>query len=123
MAISLQIEAPTLSEEVLQEITRDLCQTINSETDISAETQVGESVPGSRGEPITLAMLALSFLTSGAAVALFEVIKVYFERNATLKITFKRPDGETLEVGAENLRADQIDKTITIADAFIGKGS
>jgi hypothetical protein len=120
MSISLQIEESGLPEEDLQEITRELCQTINDETEISAELQVGESVPGSRGEPITIGVIALAFLTSGAAVALFKVIKAYFERNRSLKIIFKRSDGETLELGAENLSADQIDDTIAMAKAFVG---
>ncbi len=121
MPISLQIEAPTLSEEDLQEVTRELCHTINDETGISAEMQVGESVRGGRGEPITVGLLLLTFLTSGAAVALFEVVKAYFERNRSLKIVFKRPDGEILEVSAENLRAGQIDDTLAMAKAFVGE--
>lgn len=121
MSISLRIEAPTLSEEDLQEVTRELCHTINDETDISAEMQVGDSVRGGRGEPITVGLLLLSFLTSGAAVALLEVIKAHFERNRSLKIVFRRPDGEILQVSAENLRAGQIDDTLAMAKAFVGE--
>lgn len=120
--ISLLIEDPALAEEDLQAITRDLCRTINAETDVAAELQYGAPVPGGRGEPVTLATLALAALTGGAAVALFEVFKAYFERNRSLKITLKRPDGEAFEVSAENLRAGQIDRTLSLAEAFVGEG-
>ena len=123
MPISLQIAAPGLSEDDLQQVTQELCKTINDETDVSAELQYGAPVRGGKGEPITLATLALAFLTSGAAVALFEVLKAYFERNASLKITLKRPDGHTLELGAENLRSGQIDRTLALAEDFVGEGS
>ena len=123
MPISLTIEAPGLSEDDLQQITQELRQTINDETEVSAELQYGAPIPGGRGEPITLATLALAFLTSGAAVALFGVLKAYFERNASLKIILTRPDGRTLELGAENLRAGQIDRTLALAEDFVGEGS
>ena len=122
MPISLTIEAPGLSEGDLQQVTQELCQTINDETEVSAELQYGAPVRGGKGEPITLATLALAFLTSGAAVALFEVFKAYFERNASLKITLKRPDGHTFELDAENLRAGQIDRTLALAEDFVGEG-
>lgn len=121
MPISLQMEASSLSEEDLQQITQELRQTINDETEVSAEFQYGAPIPGGKGEPITLATLALTFLTSGSAVALFEVLKAYFERNASLKIILKRSDGQTFELGAENLRAGQIDRTLALAEGFVGE--
>lgn len=121
MPISLLIEEPGLAEDDLQEITRELCQTINAETDVAAELQHGAPVRGGKGEPITLATLALTFFTSGAAVALFEIFKAYFERNASLKVVLNRPDGERLEIGAENLRSGQIDETLALAGRFLDK--
>lgn len=123
MDMSLQIEAPGLSDDDLQQVTLELCQTINDETDVSAEMQVGETVPGSKGEPIEVGLLVLAFFTSGAATALFEAIKAYFERNRSLKFILKRPDGETLELGADNLRAGQIDQTLALAEEFVAEES
>lgn len=123
MKISLQLEAPELSDEDLQQVTRDLCQTINDETAISADTQVGKTVPHGRGEPITIGLLALTLLTSGTAVALCEVVRAYFQRNKSLKVVLKQPGGALFELSAENLRAGQYNQTLALAKEFVGGNS
>lgn len=120
MEVSLQIEAPALSDESIHKATQELCRTFNNETEISAKIPVGQSVPGSKGEPITVGVLLLAFLTSGTAVALMEVIKAFFERNKTLGFKLTRADGEVLEIGAEHLRARQFDQTLSLAKEFVG---
>ena len=120
MVISLQVEAPDLADEDLQQVTRELCHAINDETEVSAEVPAGETVAGGRGEPITVGLLALTFLTSGTAVALLQVVRAYFERSAALKVALRRQDGKTFEIRAENLSADQIDQTLDLAKAFLG---
>lgn len=112
MEIAMQVQSKDLSEEQLSALTRELSQTITQETDISTHLPVGDTVPGAKGDPVTIGTLALTFITSGAAVALFEVLKAYFSRDASLKIAFKKPDGSEVSVSSQNMEPDHIQETI-----------
>lgn len=112
MDITMQIESMDLSEEQVSTLTRELSQTISQETDITSHLPTSDSAPGAKGDPITIGTLVLTFLTSGAAVALFEVLKAYFSREENLTIAFKKPDGSEVSVSAQNMEPDHIQETI-----------
>jgi len=110
MDITLNLSSSELdNKEELQTLTRELCNTINNETDIQAEIPSGAVQQGHKGDPITLGAIALSFLGSGgAAVALFEIFKAYFSRNSSFTIKAKKADGTELEFTAQNMKLEQI---------------
>ena len=85
---------------------------------MSASLVAGPSKPGTKGDPITIGALALAFLTSGSAVALFHVAKTIFERKPTLEMEFEREDGKKLKIRAEQMKAGQIEQTFAIARDF-----
>lgn len=120
MDVTLSMTSGDLDAEDLQNLTNDLCRTVNQETDVTAKLPEEPGEAGTRGDPITVGTLILTFLTSGAAVALFNVVKSYFERNSSLVITFKRKDGDTLEIEAKNVHPDQINRTMEAAREFFG---
>lgn len=121
MYLSLQVSSNSLSEEELHEITRQLAQTISSETDISAQIPEQQPAPGAKGDPITVGMLALTFLSSGAAVALIEVLKTYFGRVSTLAIEVKHPDGSQVSISAQNMKPEQMQETVTRLSSLLEK--
>jgi hypothetical protein len=104
-------------------MTRELVASINRHTEAWAAIPEGEAADGERGEPVTLGMIALSFISSGAAVALFQIIKAYFERDRTLELAFERPDGRTMAIKAENMDPDRIDDAIAMAERFFADGA
>jgi hypothetical protein len=118
MRVTLALASPDLSAEQLQALTLDVRRTLVSETDIAATVPEGTPRVGERGDAVTVGTLLLTFLTSGAAVAVCEIAKTYFQRNSSLAMEFRRDDGGTLKIVAENLRADQVDKTIATAKRF-----
>ena len=73
---------------------------------------------GNKGDLVQLGQIILTFLTSGAAVALIEVLKAYFARSASIEMEFEREDGRKMRIRAENIEPDQIDSTRTIAKEF-----
>jgi len=102
MVVTLALLSKDLNDEALQELTIELRRTLIDETDIEAELVKGLSEKGIQGEPITsdsvkgsskkrsrgeptLGLIVLTFLTSGAAVALFEVFKSFFDRRKYLE--------------------------------------
>ena len=120
MDLSLEVVTLDQAEEDLQLLTQELCLTINQETELSARQAVGEPVAGTRGAPIEVGYLVLTFLTSGTAVALVHVLKAYVERNSSFTGVFRRPDGASFEISAENLSGRQVDRTMSQLEQFMG---
>jgi hypothetical protein len=119
MTVALSLSSNELDDEKLQNIALELCKTLERETDVAAKLAEGPSLPGTKGEPIILATIILSFITSGAAVAMFNVFKSYFDRNSTLEMEFQRKDGRKFRIQAQNVSPKQLDHTIQQAKDFM----
>ena len=120
MDTTLRIIASDLGAEDLQDLTCELSQTLRKETEVDTTLPEGAGGPGTKGDPITLGTILITALTSGTVVALFNVLKSYFERRPTLEMEFQRPDGKTFKIRGETLGKGQIDQAIRLADDFWG---
>jgi hypothetical protein len=118
MALILSISSPELDEERIQDLAFDLCKTLGQEIDVEAKLAERPGQIGDKGDPITLAAIVLTFLTSGAAVGMFNVFKSYFERKSSLEIELQRKDGKKLRIQAQNVSSGQIDRTMQQAEEF-----
>ena len=116
MSTTLSIFSPDLDDQKIHKLLGELCADINNETNIRAAFVNQEGEKGTRGE-ITLAAIALTFLTGGGAVALINVLRSYLERGSKLAIRLEK-DGKTLNIKAENVRSSQISNTIEEANKF-----
>ena len=121
MTIILSVSSPELSIERIQALTGDLCRTITKETDVEAELAKGVAQRGAKGDPITLGLIALTFLSGGSAVALLDVLKSYMARDSTLELSLERNDGAKLIINAKNMRKEQINETFMRAKEFLAK--
>lgn len=119
MDASLLISCKDLSDEDLQLLTGDLTNTLNRETELTGTLAEQTKKKGAKGEPITIGMIILTALSSGTVVALFNVLKSYFERRSSLEMVIKRADGEEFTIRAENLSSEQVDETIKMANEFL----
>lgn len=104
MSIRLTINArEKMANEELQQLTEDLCYTLTSEANLPAEIKTGQTIKGAKGEPITIGVIVLAFITSGAAVALFNTIKAYFVMaTKKMEFTFEKPDGTKVTFISDN---------------------
>ncbi|HAT85464.1 MAG TPA: hypothetical protein DCS30_05645 [Rhizobiales bacterium] len=102
-ALKIQVESDVLDAPALQKRARKLAQSITQNVDATADEEKQHKVENTRGEPITLGVLAITFLTSGAAVALFEVIKAHLQRDRSISISIERPDGTKVAINAANI--------------------
>jgi len=118
MSIELILTNDDLSADSLQALIQDLAQTLSRETDIQAQLAEGKTVLGAKGDPVTLGVLALSFITSGAAVALIGVLKSYVTRSSSIQFEIKDRD-TVVKINAKNLQADQIEQVISSVKQLI----
>lgn len=121
MDIKMRITSEGLTDDDLQELTWDLSRTINQETELESAIAKGLAAPGTRGDGVTIGTIILSFISSGAAVGLFNVIKAYFERNQSLEFEFESKDSKKLKINAHNIKPDQMDKTLGLLEQFMEK--
>jgi hypothetical protein len=64
---------------------------------------VRRSGTGEKGEPLTVGLLTLALIKSGALVAMIGCLKAIFARDKRLKVKIKRPDGSVVEIDAKNI--------------------
>lgn len=118
MKADILIKCDELDQDELQKITYEIVRTINDETDLEATIAKQKGKKGRKGDAISIGQIVLTALSSGTIVALFGVLKSYFERKAALKLEFIRKDSKKLSITAENLSSTQIDQTIKLAQNF-----
>ena len=84
--------------QLTQELGLDL-----SRAGVQARTIEAPAVQGDKGEPITLGVLVLALVTSGAVTAAIECFKAYLSRESALTIKVARTNGLQVEVTARNV--------------------
>ena len=119
MNVNLSISSEDLSDDDLQTLTRSLCMTLNNETEVKADLVELAGEEGTKGLEIAIGLIAL-FMTSGSAVAMFNVLKSYAERDSSIKLEIEREDGKSLKIETQNLSSRQIDRTFERAREFFG---
>ena len=75
---------------------------------------------GTRGAELMIGEVALAVLSSGAAVALINVLRSYFDRSSSRELEFERSDGNKLKISTRNVHADEIEQTFDRAREFFG---
>ena len=119
MTIAMQLRDPQMPEDGLQALTLEMMRTLNSETDSRAGLAQANAGQGTRGDGVAIGQIILTALTSGTVVALFGVLKAYFERKPSLEIDLKRSDGTAFTVKASQLGKDTVDETMALAREFL----
>ena len=113
MDLKLNLRSDLLSEEDIQQLSSDLCQTINYETDSTAELSNEEAKMGSKGDATIIGEIILTALSSGAVVALFNVIKSYITRGSNLSIDITGENGKRVKINAANIKSEVLNDTLT----------
>lgn len=115
MDINITLIAEGFDEELSQDLTRELCTTINKETEFYASLGNPESeiIPSlnepksnykKRGDPITIGAIVLAVLgTGGGAAALINVFKSFVDKSKELSIRLKKQNGDEVEISSKNI--------------------
>ncbi|CAK8713457.1 hypothetical protein GKODMF_05035 [Candidatus Electrothrix gigas] len=107
----LRLHDNQMSDEGMQELTFELKNSLNRETDLTAQLPEETGGLGTKGDAVTIGDIFIAALSSGTVVALLQVLKSYVERKPTLRIEIERPDGSKMTLEAEHLRPGQIEQT------------
>ena len=102
MGVRMTVACGERSAEDLQALVDELTADLNQLQGAEAAAETVAAPKGSRGDMITLGTIAMTFITSGAAVAAINVLKSYFEREPGLKTRMKDADGAEFEVTARD---------------------
>jgi hypothetical protein len=105
--LSLTVSLANLPDARLARLARDLQRDL-SRAGVQTQAVEAPSAPGERGEPITLGVLTLAFVTGGTVKAAIECFKTYLSREHALTINLTRPDGIQVEVNARNVDAADV---------------
>ncbi|MCP5088805.1 MAG: hypothetical protein GY952_18610 [Rhodobacteraceae bacterium] len=103
--LTLRIQADDLTEPRLQDLTRSLRADLLKYTDAEVDFPQAKAEAHQKGDVISIGTLLISAMTSGTAVALFDMLKAYFDRNKGIKIKLQRADGTEMEIDATTAKA------------------
>jgi hypothetical protein len=105
-----------VTKEQIARQTRVLAEILERELNgARVEEVTSEAAAGMKGDVVTLGVIAITFLTSGAAVALINCIRALLVLDNHLIITIKRSDGSTLEINAQNVGDAHLRETLHLA--------
>jgi len=92
-----------LDEADLQDLTDDLCQTLNREGGIDATLAKQHGESGMKtADPILIGKIALALVGGGGAlVALINVLNTYISRENHIEIEIENTKGEKIRVAGE----------------------
>ena len=119
LTVSLSADIP---DARLAQLTRDLERDL-SRAGIQVRPVEAPQVPGEKGEPITLGVLALALVTSGAVTAMIECLKKLLsheQEKSGLTIRIIHKDGTQIEVSAQNVHTPAVREAL---EAVVSAGS
>ena len=110
----LKVSISGLPDTRLAQLTRELAFDL-SRLGIKARPVELSPVPGEKGEPITLGVLALALVTTGTVKVAIECFKSYFSRERTLSMRLTSADGKQVEVTARNVDTQAVREVLETA--------
>jgi hypothetical protein len=116
--LNLKVTATNGDDEYAHASALELCKLLREESGVDAHLHHAPGRAGNKGDPITTGALVLTFLTSGAAVALVKVLEAYISRRRSVELELARPDGKKLVLKANDVSADQLEATRKVLTRF-----
>jgi len=119
MEFQISVRSNELDPERLHASTLELRRTIVEETEATVSTPMVAPATGAKGDPITIGTIAVTFLTSGAAVSIFKVLESYVTRKRSMDLEISRPDGTIFVLRTEDVSPEVLAATKTTFENFL----
>jgi hypothetical protein len=101
---TIQLSAPNLAPEQLQDVSSSLLKDLVTELGLNARFTTEAGKPGDKGDPITIGAIIVSLAKSGAILGVIRLLQTYIRRVPSLELTVARPDGQKLTLKSNNSR-------------------
>ena len=121
MEFRIALRSDELNDERLRASTLELRRALLEETEASVAAPTAAAVEGAKGDPITLGAVALTFLTSGAAISMFKVLEAYVTRKRSIEVEISRPDGGKFVLRAQDVTPADLAATQKVFEKFVKK--
>ena len=109
----LNLHHNAMSDEDIQDLVFEVKNSVNQETDLTAQLPEEAGGPGAKGDPVTIGQIILAGVSGGGAIAaLLPVLQTYFARKPSIKVEIDMGDGRKLKIEAEHMRPEQIKQTM-----------
>ena len=90
MNVKLSLHDNEMSDEDIQELTIELKNSVNQETELTAQLPEEAGSRGTKGDMVIIGQIILAAVSGGGAIAaLMSVLKSYIERKPTLRSNSK----------------------------------
>ncbi len=75
--------------------------------------------PGERGDPAIMGQIIVSVLSSGAVVALVNVLGNFFARSKEISFEVVSSRGDRVSISSKNLSPNEIQTTVKLLESFV----
>jgi hypothetical protein len=121
MEFRIAIRSDEFDDERLHASTLELRRSLLDETEASVAVPTTAAAEGAKGDPITIGAVALTFLTSGAAISMFKVLEAYVTRKRSIEVEISRPDGGKFVLRAQDVTPADLAATQRVFEKFVRK--
>src|SRR5689334_4981174 len=111
LLVSLTAELP---ERRMAQISRDFSRDLSREG-ISSKPIEQPNEPGTRGDPVTIGVIALALVTSGTIKGLIKCLTACLSMEKGLKVKVTRPDGLLVEITSRNVETAAVQEALEAA--------
>lgn len=116
----LRLDCAELDDSRLQALARDVARGIRDERLGNADLAQTASVPGAKGDPVTIGEIGLTLIqTGGVVVTLLQVLKSFIERKQTLRFELTRADGKKVALDASGFGKSTLASTQKLVADFM----
>lgn len=123
MGVQMTLACADRTDEDVQALATELANELAQVRGVDAALAESAAPAGSRGGMVTLGEIALTFITSGAAIAAINVIKAYIQREPSLKLKFKGADGQVVEIDAKRMNDENTKLALKLIEKSVAKPS
>ena len=121
MVVQLVVDCPERAEEYLHPLVRELATELNALPSFDAAQQEALAPPRSKAVEALLASILITVLKEVSGPAVSSLLGAFFNREPALKLTFKFPNGEVLEIDSKGLKASEVERLARMLEKTIRK--
>jgi hypothetical protein len=119
MTYKIQLETSKLAPEDLHDLTREFSQELLAEVGLSNKLEYGESRSGQKGDPVTIGVILIALIKSGAVLGLVKLISSYISRVPSIEVGIVRTDGTTLTIRTRDIQKGDLNGTERLVRDFL----